>query len=47
MIEKLFVNAGASLSYGGYGQEFKFKPANTTSPIIHLDGHNKKFTATL
>ena len=46
-IEKLFVNAAASLSYGGYGQEFKFKPANSTSPIIYLDGHKKKFTATL
>jgi predicted phosphodiesterase len=46
-IEKLFVNAAASLSYGGYGQEFKFKPANSTSPIIFLDGHKKKFTATL
>jgi predicted phosphodiesterase len=46
-IEKLFVNAAASLSYGGYGQEFKFKPANSTSPIIYLDGHKKRFTATL
>lgn len=46
-VEKLFVNAAASLSYGGYGQEFKFKPANSTSPIIYLDGHKKKFTATL
>ena len=46
-IEKLFVNAAASLSYGGYGQEFKFKPANGTSPIIYLDGHKKRFTATL
>lgn len=45
--EKLFVNAAASLSYGGYGQEFKFKPANSTSPTIYLDGHKKKFTATL
>jgi predicted phosphodiesterase len=46
-VEKLFINAAASLSYGGYGQEFKFKPANSTSPIIYLDGHKKKFTATL
>ena len=45
--EKLFVNTAASLEYGGYGQQFKFKPANSTSPIIHLDGHKKKFSATL
>ena len=46
-IEKLFVNSAASLEYGGYGQQYKFKPANSTSPIIHLDGHKKKFSATL
>lgn len=46
-VEKLFVNAAASLEYGGYGQQYKFKPANSTSPIIHLDGHHKKFSATL
>lgn len=46
-VEKLFVNTAASLEYGGYGQQYKFKPANSTSPIIHLDGHTKKFSATL
>lgn len=46
-IEKLFINTASSLSYGGYGQEFKFKPANSTSPIIYLDGQKKRFTATL
>jgi predicted phosphodiesterase len=46
-VEKLFINSGASMSYGGYGQQFKFKPANTTSPIIYLDGHRKRFSAKL
>lgn len=46
-VEKLFVNSASSLSYGGYGQEFKFKPANSTSPIIYLDGHKKIFSAKL
>lgn len=46
-VEKLFVNTAASLSYGGYGQTFKFVPANSTTPIIFLDGHKKRFTATL
>jgi hypothetical protein len=41
-VEKLFVNTAASLSYGGYGQTFKFVPANSTTPIIFLDGHKKK-----
>lgn len=39
--------AAASLEYGGYGQQYKFKPANSTSPMIYLDGHKKKFTTTL
>lgn len=46
-VEKLFVNTAASLSYGGYGQTYKFVPANSTTPIIFLDGHKKRFTATL
>ena len=46
-VEKLFVNTAASLNYGGYGQTFKFTPANSTTPIIFLDGHKKRFTATL
>lgn len=46
-VGKLFVNSAATLSYGGYGQQFKFKPANTTSPIIYLDGHKKQFFARL
>lgn len=45
--EKLFVNSAATLSYGGYGQHFKFKPANSTSPIIYLNGHKKMFSAKL
>lgn len=46
-VEKLFVNSASSMSYGGYGQEFKFKPANSTSPIIYLDGHKKSASAKL
>lgn len=46
-VEKLFVNSGARLSYGGYGQAFGFKPSNTTTPIIYLDGKKRKFSAEL
>ena len=45
--EKLFVNTAASLSYGGYGEVFEFKPANSTTPIIYLNGTKKQFTAQL
>ena len=46
-VEKLFVNSSAQLSYGGYGQTFGFKPSNTTTPIIYLDGRRRKFSAKL
>ena len=46
-ISKLFVNTSAKLKYGGYGQTYEFKPSNTTSPIIFLNGTKKEFTARL
>lgn len=47
VVNKLFVNSGATLNYGGYGEVFEFKPASKDNPIIHLDGRNKRFTAVL
>lgn len=35
-VEKLFVNTGSSLMYGGYGQRKEFKPNSRRSPVIHL-----------
>lgn len=46
-ITKLFVNTSAQLKYGGYGQMYEFRPSNTTSPIIYLNGIKKEFTARL
>lgn len=46
-IPKLFVNTSAQLKYGGYGQSYEFKPSNTTSPVIYLNGVKKEFTAKL
>lgn len=46
-VGKLFVNTSAQLKYGGYGQTYEFKPSNTTSPIIYLNGTKKEFTAKL
>lgn len=46
-ITKLFVNTSAQLKYGGYGQQYEFKPSNTTSPVIYLNGTKKEFTARL
>ena len=37
-VDKLFVNTGATLDYGGYGEAFEFKPSSKSTPIIYLDG---------
>lgn len=46
-VEKLFVNTGAALEYGGYGQAQEFKPASFSTPIIHLEARDKRMSATL
>lgn len=46
-IERLFVNTGATLGYGGYGQAQEYKPASLSTPVIHLDALKKLATATL
>lgn len=46
-VEKLFVNTGAALDYGGYGQAQEFKPASFSTPVIHLEAKDKRMSATL
>lgn len=46
-VDKLFVNTGASLNYGGYGDAYEFKPASKDTPHIFLDGTQRKMTARL
>jgi len=46
-IERLFVNTGAALNYGGYGQAQEFKPSSVSTPVIHLQAYKKQATATL
>lgn len=46
-VQKLFVNTGAALGYGGYGQAQEFKPADTSTPVIHLDAKHKRMSATM
>lgn len=46
-VERLFVNTGAVLDYGGYGQAQEFKPASLSTPVIHLQADIKHATATL
>lgn len=46
-VSKLFVNTGAALGYGGYGQAQEFKPASRETAYIHLDAKTKRASATL
>lgn len=47
LVDKLFVNTGAMLEFGGYGEMQSFKPASLDTPIIHLDGRQRRLSATL
>lgn len=46
-VDKLFVNTGAALEYGGYGQTYEFKPGSICSPVVHLEAARKCAKATL
>lgn len=44
-VERLFVNTGASLGYGGYAQAQEYKPASMSTPVVTLYAEHKKATA--
>lgn len=45
--DKLFVNTSSALDFGGYSEQYEFKPSSTDSPTIYLDGRKKFATARL
>ena len=47
LVDKLFVNTAANLTYGGYGEAGAFKPSSTDTPVIYLSGAKKYFEAKL
>ena len=47
LVNKLFVNTAANLTYGGYGEAGAFKPNSNDTPVIHLWGTKKYLEATL
>lgn len=44
-VERLFVNTGATLDYGGYGQMYEFKPAAVATPKVIFKGRRKHMQA--
>ena len=47
LVEKLFVNCSAALSYGGYGDAQGYKPSSKKSPVIYLNGLHHDMSAKL
>ena len=47
LVDKLFLNCGASLNYGGYGDKAGFKPASKRTPVIYLHGLKHEMWAKL
>ena len=47
MVTRLFVNTGAALDYGGYGQSQEFKPSSTATPVVKLEAKYKRMSATM
>ncbi len=46
-VDKLFVNCGSALNYGGYGDRQGYKPASKASPVIYLSGLKHEMWAKL
>jgi hypothetical protein len=46
-VDKLFVNSGANLNFGGYSEAAEFKPSSKDTPVIYLNGTKKYFNARL
>ena len=44
-VDRLFVNSGAFLSYGGYGEQAAFDVPSKAKPVILLDGSKRAMTA--
>lgn len=46
-VDKLFVNTGSTLEWGGYAEAQSFKPATNDTPVIVLSGRKRNLRAVL
>lgn len=46
-VDKLFVNTGSTLEWGGYAETQSFKPASNDTPVIVLSGRKRNLRAVL
>lgn len=42
LVDRLFINAGAYMNWGGYAEEKQYRPSVITTPHIHLSGNKRK-----
>lgn len=47
MVERLYINTGAYLDYGGYGEQMEYSPNAKSTPTVFLDGSKRKMYARL
>lgn len=45
LVDKLYINVGATLNYGGYAEIQGFVPASKETPTIFLNGKKREFKA--
>lgn len=45
LVDKLFINTGATLNYGGYAEVNGYSPASKQTPSIYLNGKKREFIA--
>ena len=46
-VTKLFINTSSALNYGGYGEEYEYKPNSTDTPVFYLSGKERKASGRL
>lgn len=44
-VDKVFINSGSKLDYGGYGQRYEFKPSSLANPVLILSGKARDMKA--
>lgn len=47
LVDKLYVNTGATLNYGGYAEINGYTPASKETPYIYLNGKKREFKVKL
>ena len=47
IVDKLFINTSSKLNYGGYGEQYEYRPSSKDTPVLYLSGIKKEFYSKL